>query len=328
MQRRQLLIALLAVASVTVAAALVGFRPTAHPIVPSGLGTPSSTEILENSLATPGPVQVESIAAADWAVERGGLLNLDHPRAKAAGLHGGDEPVQIYFHALRHPKHGLFIVDTGVERALRDDPERAVLRGLVGRVMRVDRLRLKQDTASWLAGQPEPLAGVLLTHLHLDHIAGLPDVPKGTPIYVGSNEATDRSFVNLLVRPSIDAALADHAPLRELRHAADPTGVFDGVLDLFGDQSVFALWVPGHTAGSTAYLARTPEGPVLLVGDACHTAWGWENGVEPGSFSADPAKGAASLQRLRAFAEKHRALRVRLGHQPLGPDAAETASSR
>jgi len=34
---------------------------------------------------------------------------------------------------------------------------------------------------------------------------------------------------------------------------ADPSGLFAGVLDVFGDGSFWALWVPGHTPGSTAY---------------------------------------------------------------------------
>jgi len=93
------------------------------------------------------------------------------------------------------------------------------------------------------------------------------------------------------------------------------------VLDVFGDGTVWALAVPGHTPGSTAYLARTPTGPVLLVGDACHTAWGWENGVEPGKFSADLPKSADSLARLKRLVARHPEIDVRLGHQALPPKA-------
>jgi hypothetical protein len=52
---------------------------------------------------------------------------------------------------------------------------------------------------------------------------------------------------------------------------------------------------------------------VLLTGDACHTAWGWE----PGSFSDDRPKSAASLSRLRHFVARHPGVEVRLGHQSL-----------
>lgn len=304
------------------------FRPTRHATVPAALGTPTSTEAVEAVLDTPGPIRVETVAAADWGVDRSGLINLDHAEARKRGLEDGVEPIQVYFHVLRHPEHGVYLIDTGVERALVTAPRQAAIRGMVAMVMHLERMSVRRDTASWLASTGERPAGVLLTHLHMDHVSGLPDIPRGTPIYVGPGETRERRFVNLFVRSPLDRALAGHAPLRELGFAADPSGRFAGVLDLFGDQSVFAFWVPGHTAGSLAYLARTPDGPVLFAGDASHTRFGWEHGVEPGSFSADGPKSAESLARLRAFAAKHPALVVKLGHQPLSQPSTRQLAKR
>ena len=87
------------------------------------------------------------------------------------------------------------------------------------------------------------------------------------------------------------------------------------MLDVFGDGSVWALWVPGHTPGSTASLVRTPRGPVLLTGDASHTRWGWDNQVEPGTFTGDAARGAQNFKKLRAFVAAHPEVEVRVGHQ-------------
>jgi glyoxylase-like metal-dependent hydrolase (beta-lactamase superfamily II) len=86
-------------------------------------------------------------------------------------------------------------------------------------------------------------------------------------------------------------------------------------LDVFGDGSVWALWVPGHTPGSVAYVVRTTHGPVLLTGDASHTRWGWEHNVEPGSFSGNMPKSVESFTRLKALAEKVPGIDVHLGHQ-------------
>lgn len=36
------------------------------------------------------------------------------------------------------------------------------------------------------------------------------------------------------------------------------------IADIFGDGSVFAISAPGHTPGSTAYVLRTPKGPVAF----------------------------------------------------------------
>ena len=116
--------------------------------------------------------------------------------------------------------------------------------------------------------------------------------------------------------------------IREWPFEGDESGTFEGVLDVFGDGSLFAILVPGHTTGSTAYLARTPDGPVLLTGDVSHTAWGWEHGVAPGSFTEDHEANAESLKRLRALVARHPGIDVRLGHQPLAPAEARVAARR
>jgi N-acyl homoserine lactone hydrolase len=156
---------------------------------------------------------------------------------------------------------------------------------------------------------------VFLTHLHLDHITGMADVPNDTPIFTGPGEAKDSQFMYLFVRGSADKALEGKPALSEWQFQADPTGAFDGVLDLFGDGTVWALWVPGHTPGSTAYLVRTPKGPVLLTGDASHTRWGWDNHVEPGTFTGDASRGTESFKKLQAFVAAHPEVEVRVGHQ-------------
>ena len=78
---------------------------------------------------------------------------------------------------------------------------------------------------------------------------------------------------------------------------------------------MWAIWVPGHTAGSTAYLARTASGPVLLTGDVSHTRWGWDHHVPPGTFSIDRAQATTSFKQLQALAARHPQLVVRVGHQ-------------
>jgi N-acyl homoserine lactone hydrolase len=295
--------------------AIRGDVATTHAAQSSTLGTSSSAAELEAVMDQAGPIQIDTVLSARWAVTRAGLINLDDPKARAAGLEDGPEPIEVYFHALRHPTRGLFIIDSGVERALFGDPEHAAVRGLVRRLSGIENMRVETDLASWRERQKQPLAGVFLTHLHLDHVLGLPDVPAGTALYIGQGEASARGFMNLFTRALTDRILDGHAPLQEWRYGADPTGRFAGVIDIFSDGSLWALHVPGHTPGSTAYLARTPSGPVLFVGDACHTRFGWQHGVEPGTFSADRAESRISLEALEALAVRHPALDVRLGHQ-------------
>lgn len=176
-------------------------------------------------------------------------------------------------------------------------------------------MRTRTLTGDWLAARGEAVQGVFLTHLHVDHVLGLRDLPASTAVMVGAGDAKARSFENLFMSGVYDGALQGKGPVHEQSFHPDPSGLFAGVLDVFGDGTFWALSVPGHTAGSTAFVARTPSGPVLLTGDACHTKWGWDNGVEPGTFSVDRARSVASLAALRHLAARHPGMDVRLGHQ-------------
>lgn len=304
-----------ALALIICAATLGACATSSHPTRPAELGAPSSSSALRSAAATPGPVRLTRVVAADWAVDRGGLINLDHPKAEAAGLEEGDEPIQIYLYALEHPTRGTYLVDTGVAAAFRAE-ETAPVSGMVASAMNFDALAVHVDTATWLAANG-PIEGVFLTHLHLDHIMGAPDLPDTVPLYTGPGEAAASGLLNMFVQGTTDDLLAGAGPLREWRFAPDPDAAVEGVSDIFGDGSVFAIHVPGHTPGSTAYLVRTPDGPALIVGDACHTAWGWTHSVEPGSFNADGPGAAESLDRLQALAATLPGLRIFLGHQPL-----------
>jgi len=294
----------------------LGCAQTSHSVAPAALGAPATWPELEARLGEPGPVRLTRVVAADWEVPLGGLLNLDHDRAQAADLEDRPEPIQIYFYALEHPTRGTFLVDTGVARSIAQRSDAMPIGWVVKQAMDLDALDVHVDTATWIERHGQPVRGVLLTHLHLDHILGLQDVPKTTPIYVGPGEAQQVRFQHLFTRSTTSDNLEGFGPLQELTVPARRGAPF-GVLDLFGDGSVYGLHVPGHTAGSMAYVVRTPQGPHLIAGDGCHTVWGWEHDVEPGTFNADPELAAQSFEKLRAFARAHPKLRVHLGHQEL-----------
>ncbi len=119
----------------------------------------------------------------------------------------------------------------------------------------------------------------------------------------------------MFVRGASDQLLKDKQPLQEWHFQPDPQNKLEGIIDVFEDGSVFAIKVPGHTPGSTAFLIRTTHGPVLLTGDTCHTRWGWEHTVEPGDFTEDQARNLKSLKSLKELVASHPQIEVRLGHQ-------------
>ena len=295
---------------------LAGCSPTCHTVMKAEQGKISGSDAMESLLDQPGPVELQTLKSAEWSVPLAGLLNLDSPAAINAELKDHEEPIQIYVHVLKHPMRGNYLIDTGMSKTLLDDPGRAGLNWLLRQVMDIGAIQLKTSTAEVLRSLDGPLSGVFLTHLHIDHISGMVDIPGDAALYTGANEATDTYWQNIFSQSAVNQLLMDKQPLQEWPSAPDPQNRFEGITDIFADGSVFAIRVPGHTGGSTAFLIRTTRGPVLLTGDACHTRWGWEHTVEPGTFSEDPERSRKNLINLKNLVARHPQIEVRFGHQP------------
>ena len=281
---------------------------THHALTPADLGAPAAPGTLEASLTRPGVVTVTRVAFAEWTAGRGAFIDRADPRTAATPK--GDETATIYAYILDHPTRGRVLIDSGVSAQLESRLNWVMRRGVRDLSVRVDR-----TTAQVFAASPPPSA-VFLTHLHFDHIGGLIDLDPATPVYLGEGEARDASRVNTLLGSPADAILRGYGPLREWRFQPDPSGAFEGVLDVFGDGSVWALHVPGHSPGSTAYLVNAVDGPRLITGDATSTRLNWQGLPQPVT-AAGRAQADASAERLRRFAAAHPAIEVFLGHQSL-----------
>lgn len=300
-------------------------RPVASGVTPYPSTEPTSVSSWDDVLAHPSEVEASFVLSARWSVPRKGLINLKNPTAKEAGITNGDEPIVILVGIIRHPEYGDFIVDTGIDATLAAGKSDYIHGGAAAFIKTIEPVRsLKQI----IEEEDLDLHGVLLTHAHLDHVMGLPDVPDDVPLILGPGEPGDKSMQYFLAKGSYKD-LFEGKTVQELDESTgielDPTPV---AFDLLGDGSLWAIYSPGHTAGSLAFLANAADGPVLFTGDTSHTVWGWEHGVEPGTFTADHEANRRSLKRLKKLAEDHDMMVV-LGHQLFeGQEPAEeTAGS-
>lgn len=297
------------IASLALAAVLAGCATpvSRHPLTASDLGVAARSSQLEASLARPGVVTFERVRFAQWTAGRGVFIDRKDPRTTVVPK--GDEEATIYAYVVDHPRFGRVMIDSGVSAELGER-----LNGLMRRAVSDLHVHVERTTAQWLRDEAPPRA-VFLTHLHFDHVGGLIDLPVTTPVYVGAGEAQERSRVNLVLGRPADVALRGYGPLREWRFQPDPDGLFAGVLDIFGDGSIWAISTPGHSAGSTAYLINATDGPKLVVGDAVSTRLGWEQQMPQPVAPAARADAEASAERLRRFAAAHPTVTVFLGHQ-------------
>ena len=138
---------------------------------------------------------------------------------------------------------------------------------------------------------------------------GLSDLSSDIPVYIGRGDASSSAVTHIATQGTTNRLLENVEYLQEWQFTEQ------GIIDVFGDGSLWAIHSPGHTPGTTAYLAITTDGPQLLVGDVTHTRWGWDNGVEPGSYSKDTKLNARSLKKLKNLVENHPTITAHPGHQ-------------
>lgn len=270
--------------------------------------TMESLGVAVNKVTNKSLLEFEKHSVANWQVPLSGLLNLKHPRSVNAGIKNRDEPIKLFLYTLTHPNHGTYLIDSGVSETFIDAAHNSDVSFVVKKAMGISSLKVIKTTKQ-IIKQHGKISGVLLTHLHLDHIMGFSDIASDVPVYIGPRDTKTVALEHLVSRGTTNRLLKTVNTLHEWSFGEGQ------VLDVFGDGSLWAIHVPGHTPGSTAYLAMTTNGPQLILGDASHTRWGWDNGVEPGTFSHNGPQSGISLAMLKKLVADYPSITAHPGHQ-------------
>jgi glyoxylase-like metal-dependent hydrolase (beta-lactamase superfamily II) len=196
----------------------------------------------------------------------------------------------VVAYAIRHPG-GVFLFDTGFGL---DNAELNAYYTVTGRP--VDELLAEAgiDTGE--------VTAVANCHLHADHAGQNARFP-GVPIYVQPAEwRAAHTTPDYTILDWIDFAGADYRQV-------------DGDHEVAPGIRIFAT--PGHSPGHQSLVVETPDGPILLAGQAVysHGEWSGITGAREGATGApDGPAYARSVARLRAL----RPTEVLFGHDRRG----------
>ncbi|WP_328522698.1 N-acyl homoserine lactonase family protein [Kribbella sp. NBC_00359] len=231
-------------------------------------------------------------------------------------------PLPINAFLIEHAD-GLVLFDTGQDQTSVTDPD-YFPKGFTGllnrRLARFD-VAPDQTLTARLAGIGYDIADVhtvVLSHLHIDHVGGLPELRHATIVVSGEERRTlERPFAE------VNGLMRNHIMLPGLRWQLitpqptdDPSLTpFTDVHDLFGDGSLVLLPTPGHTPGSLSLLVRRPDcPPLLMVGDLTFDVHLMESGQVPGL--GQRSRSRESTRKVNIIRQSHPDLVILPTHDP------------
>ena len=192
---------------------------------------------------------------------------------------------------IQHADHQM-IWDTGLSAELKGKPKD--MGQLIGRVDRTLAEQLQQ-----LGLTPADIDVVGISHMHADH----------------TGQAAQFANAQLVIgKGDFEQTKGKDDPFGPWRKDGAKVRLASGDTDLFGDGSVVALHLPGHTPDHLALLVKLASGPVLLSGDLYHsTEARQKRGVPP--FNTDREQTLKAMDRFEALAKKLGA-KVIIQHEP------------
>lgn len=278
-----------------------GFQTAFYPVAPPKAG--GWGEIF----ATPADVEVFPFVTGWCRGDRAAFTNKKHPLAHTlTGVF--EDPVLAYL--VRHKTFGDILIDTGFHGSFHHDPSGNLspMAKIFQRLVKIKNVQHEGEGLSChlQASDAHPKT-VFFTHLHMDHTSGIEALGPGVEYVVCQDELSPMGVFSCLNHLKAAGKIQTIDISR-----GGPLEPFSKVADLLGDQSLFAVATPGHSAGHLSFVVNAKAGPVLITGDACFFYAALEKGIEP--FAVDPKAATQSIQELGQFAEAFPDATVYVGH--------------
>ena len=177
---------------------------------------------------------------------------------------------------VKHPS-GLVIIDPAFGQRIAADLARAgpIFSAIAGSA---DTKRPLVELLREAGLEPGDVRTALVTHAHWDHIGALRDLPNAR-VLISTTELESTRHYSHFVEGGVITPHLSGAKERLFTFPFNGPGRdgFSSSFDVFGDGSIVALPLPGHTEGSTGYWVTDPKGHHwFFIGDASWTVRGVE----------------------------------------------------
>lgn len=187
--------------------------------------------------------------------------------------------IPVLIALIEHPVHGKILFDTGCSERFYEVTSKwpAKLTALLlPTVVRPEESAKAQLAAKGIAA--EDINYIIVSHFHVDHICGLKDFPNAR--FICSDAALENALSSKGLSSISKGVIPDLLPKdltqrswifdKDKNVSIKPLEVFNSCFDLFGDDSIRLVALPGHHIGQFGAILKDASGTELfLCADAC-----------------------------------------------------------
>ena len=232
----------------------------------------------------------------------------------------GRVELPVFCYLVEH-RHGLILVDTGLSREMSPAgvyDKKAAEQALTPQLAAFYRPRVPMGmtAAEQLADRgilPQDLDLVILTHLDPDHVAGLSGLRGAKKILLPEDEYF--WSCRTVYKRRQPWKLWMDADITHVFYRGSSLGPNRWAIDVFGDESLQLVNVPGHTDGQCAVILREGARFVILAADAAFSPRNWREDSVPG-FGFDRDLQRRSLRWLAEMEKDPGCAAILCSHDP------------
>lgn len=217
-------------------------------------------------------------------------------------------PVTTYL--IEHSR-GKILIDTGFNKTVRTAPVRELtwLHNRVNKPVQAPGEAV-DEVLAFMGVKPSDLDYVVLSHLHTDHASGLKLVQDAKNILVSEDELAYAAKDKIkYVRH-----MWEGVNLQTFKFTSSAYGPVNKAYDLFGDESVIFVYLPGHSPGLAGTLIQNNGKFVLLTADCGYAFKSWERMIFPGIITS-AQEITSSFQWIREMAKEKNCVACLANHE-------------